>query len=895
MFSPHESSRGLISMRIPRTLFGLALLLAAPVGTRAQQPLRAAFDSAYLDWDAGRYPDALAGLRRILSAPGGDAMIEPIALLTGELYTSTEITTDGAAPRWSLDGRLIAYETGSGGAQRTMIVALDGAMPKTLAEISGRGLVLSADGSRAAYFTDRETPELKAARSELVLLQAASDRAAMVRQQQEIRRLEMETARIVVRDLASGRETDINAPGITRGALAFGDDGQLYLAGTTPGQETRPAAGGGRGGRGGFGAAPLGDRLVRLTGAGAPATAVSSGPIAGITSVRALPGHRILLETGRGGFATVDLASGASRSVEGGSPSPSANGRWVVFLSGNGVETTVNLVSTDGRSEPRLVVRPGMPLANPAVSPDGSRIAWSGTPREDAEIYIANADGSGETRLTREIQHDIAPQFLSNDRLLGLIGEPRHRRSYLYDIGMASQSEGAGEAAAAAILPGTPGRVRLHHNNRVRTVAPEYDWASSPDGSKVLIVADRDGNTISPERGLYLMDLKRTVAKPELVRRLDAQLAEETALRENGARLFAPIRPAVADAVARVSTTHIYNYANDVFQFDSKFVSQPGNAKAIAYYTAKLREFGYEPELQWFEPANRPGVRTANIVARLPGTVDPDLVYAASSHFDSVERGPGADDDSSGATALLEAARALAGHPQAATIEFAFFTGEEAGLLGSREFVRRAVESGKKIVGALNNDMVGFRNDNRWDNTIRYSNAGIRDIQHAAAFLFTGLITYDAKYYRSTDAAAYYEAWGDIVGGIGSYPILGSPHYHQTHDVLETIDQNQVAEVSKTTVATLMLLASSPSRLTDLTVTRSGRAYTATWKPAVESNVGEYIVSWGAPSNPTEHTMRVNRATAGLDGATPGDIVMVKGVNGRGMESWDWAQEIIRR
>ncbi len=114
--------------------------------------------------------------------------------------------------------------------------------------------------------------------------------------------------------------------------------------------------------------------------------------------------------------------------------------------------------------------------------------------------------------------------------------------------------------------------------------------------------------------------------------------------------------------------------------------------------------------------------------------------------------------------------------------------------------------------------MIGWANDYRLDNTIRYSNPGIRDIQHAAAMQFTNLITYDALYYKSTDAASYYEAYGDIVGGIGSYPVLGNPHYHQPHDLLETINHQLVTEVAKTTAATLMLLASSPSRLTGLNV-----------------------------------------------------------------------------
>src|SRR6185295_609094 len=165
-----------------------------------------------------------------------------------------------------------------------------------------------------------------------------------------------------------------------------------------------------------------------------------------------------------------------------------------------------------------------------------------------------------------------------------------------------------------------------------------------------------------------------------------------------------------------------------------------------------------------------------------------------------------------------EAARILAGHPMPATIMFASFTGEEGGLLGSREFVRRALAGKMKVAGALNNDMVGWTNDHRLDNTIRYSNPGIRDIQHAAAMLFTRLITYDALYFKGTDAVSLYDAYGDVIGGIGSYPVLGSPHYHQASDLLEFENHQLIAETCKTTVATIMLLASSPSRLTRLKV-----------------------------------------------------------------------------
>ena len=188
-------------------------------------------------------------------------------------------------------------------------------------------------------------------------------------------------------------------------------------------------------------------------------------------------------------------------------------------------------------------------------------------------------------------------------------------------------------------------------------------------------------------------------------------------------------------ALADVSTARIYGYEKALFDFDSKHITKPGNKLAGEYLFNTYRSFGYEPEYQWFEPRGALGGKTANVIATLKGTENPELVYVVSSHYDSNAAGPGADDDSSATAALLEAARVLAKRPMPATIVFASFTGEESGLLGSREFVRRAQESGMRIVGALNNDMIGWANDHRLDNTIRYSNAGIRDVQHAASFL----------------------------------------------------------------------------------------------------------------------------------------------------------------
>ena len=86
----------------------------------------------------------------------------------------------------------------------------------------------------------------------------------------------------------------------------------------------------------------------------------------------------------------------------------------------------------------------------------------------------------------------------------------------------------------------------------------------------------------------------------------------------------------------------------------------------------------------------------------------------------------------------------------------------------------------------------------------------------------------------------------------------------------------------------MMALASSPSRLTNLSARRNGSSVELTWTPAPESAVTSYLVAYGPPDDPlrTRVTVKTPRATLT---APAGTQVSVKAVNGRGLESWDWA------
>ncbi|HSK20026.1 MAG TPA: M20/M25/M40 family metallo-hydrolase [Longimicrobiales bacterium] len=830
-----------------RVAAAAAATLLVPASTHAQAgaPIgQAAFDSAYYAWQAGTYADALTQLDRLLSGPDAHRWLEPAAILTGELYSTVELAADGRSVAWSPDGRHVSWETGSGVDRRAHVARIEDGRVAGGIELEGHSPAFDG-ASRVYYITVPDSPELAAARAAVTAAVESRNSQESFRARSRVSQLEAAAARLMVRDAAGGAAAQVDLGGIIPQAVVMrpGDAG-LHVLGA-------PAGAGDT------------NHLYRIADGAAQQLTTAEGPKRDVVF---LTGERLLYGIDRQSFAIQDLATSTVTTHQGTQVTVSGDGSTVAFVRQDGDDNVITVLRADGTAHE--AVRRSEPVSSPALSRDGSRIVYQAMPREDWELYVTGPDSTAEVRLTREIQHDLMPRFTDNDHVFAVMGEARHRRSYLYDVR-------------------TGERTRLFHNNTVRTVAPEYEWVLSPDGTMVLIVAERDGDTVSPERGVYLMNLGQRVGLSEVQTRVREQLASEQSLRATGHRLFALIEDDVRAAVNEVSTDRIYQYELDLFRFDSKHIMQPGNARAIEYLAAKLREFGYEPELQWFEAR---GVRTANVIARLPGTVQPDVLYTVSSHFDSVERGPGSDDDTSGTAALLEAARVLSGRPQPATIHFAFFTGEEAGLLGSREYVRRAVENGDQLVGALNNDMIGFANDQRLDNTIRYSNPGIRDIQHGAAMLFTDLITYDAKYYKSTDAHAYYDAYGDIVGGIGSYPILGNPHYHQTHDQLETINHQLVAEVSKTTVATLMKLASSPSRVKNLTVTRTSRGAQVEWDALPETDVAAYVVEWGQPGAPPRNAVRVVDNSATVPDLTEGEEVRVLGINTLGAVSWDSAR-----
>ena len=107
------------------TFFALVVCAAAIHGVIAAPASLPALDAANEAWERGDYASALSAYIRLLDAPGGEKLVEPIAQATGELFETRELTADGRAGRFSPDGRYIVYETGLEVSRRTRILKND--------------------------------------------------------------------------------------------------------------------------------------------------------------------------------------------------------------------------------------------------------------------------------------------------------------------------------------------------------------------------------------------------------------------------------------------------------------------------------------------------------------------------------------------------------------------------------------------------------------------------------------------------------------------------------------------------------------------------------------------------------------------------------------------------
>ncbi|MDO8502624.1 MAG: M28 family peptidase [Gemmatimonadaceae bacterium] len=308
----------------------------------------------------------------------------------------------------------------------------------------------------------------------------------------------------------------------------------------------------------------------------------------------------------------------------------------------------------------------------------------------------------------------------------------------------------------------------------------------------------------------------------------------------------------------------------------------------------------------------RPRVNVVNVLAWLPGR-DTSRVIVIGGHYDScicnVDRfdftsdAPGADDDGSGTSAVVELARVFSQrYPGGleATVVFALYSGEELGLLGSTHLAQRLHDSGYKVAAAVTNDIVGnvVADDGRVDSTsVRVfgadpDNSPSRELARYAwasgmlyspAFAVYPVFRLD-RISRGGDHSPFVthrDAGLRFTERLENYK-----RQHLPTDRLADVNFGYVANVARLNAATLGALASAPPVPDSVTARRNqpsgGQKWMLSWKPVPGAVAYEVLVRRTiAPTH--EKLIRVNGATSYLLSDQLDDLwagVRSVGVNG---------------
>ena len=165
---------------------------------------------------------------------------------------------------------------------------------------------------------------------------------------------------------------------------------------------------------------------------------------------------------------------------------------------------------------------------------------------------------------------------------------------------------------------------------------------------------------------------------------------------------------ATTGALIEVLANHVHELSAKIGE--RSVLRGDGLDRAKAYVRDAFEAAGLTVTEQAYEYEGR---RVANLIADPPGVATDATPYIIGAHYDSVIGTPGADDNASAVAVMLELARRTIAKPRGLPLRFAAFTLEEppthaTRYQGSRVFVKRLVEAGEQIAGAIILEMVGL-------------------------------------------------------------------------------------------------------------------------------------------------------------------------------------------
>jgi dipeptidyl aminopeptidase/acylaminoacyl peptidase len=150
---------------------------------------------------------------------------------------------------------------------------------------------------------------------------------------------------------------------------------------------------------------------------------------------------------------------------------PGENGKITFDSNRDGGNYDIYVMNADGSEQTRLTTDPGID-EDPNWSPDGTKIAFNSIRDGNREIYVMNADGSEQTRLTNNPAIDTTPDWSPDGEKIVFRRNLESQNPEIYIMNAADGTE----------------QINISNNPAI-----DFDPSWSPDGTKIAFTSYRLG------------------------------------------------------------------------------------------------------------------------------------------------------------------------------------------------------------------------------------------------------------------------------------------------------------------------------------------------------------------------------------------------------------------
>ncbi len=276
----------------------------------------------------------------------------------------------------------------------------------------------------------------------------------------------------------------------------------------------------------------------------------------------------------------------------------------------------------------------------------------------------------------------------------------------------------------------------------------------------------------------------------------------------------------IAEQLELVSECHIRNTIVRLTSFPNRHTKSNHIGDVAEFLRKELMNIGYYDSAH-FHNYVESGFQLKNVICTKQGKTDQILLFCA--HYDTIlmkdfedsdSIAPGADDNASGVASLIEIARILSKVDLKHSVRFAFFSGEEQGLWGSKHYAQYVQDAQENLLCVVNMDMCGEPLNLPINTTfvdIDDGTTGLISSNNEASQAFGRKMEQLAADHTSLNvkfdpifASDYmpFEARGYVcIGGYDGSATNENSHYHNSTDVLENLNLNFLTSVTRMVLA----------------------------------------------------------------------------------------------